>query len=73
MAQQDDKGLMSKPLPKGSNKVRGKETVTVYSTDADKHNVTGAAMEVHPLLAEKLIAMGRAVKTEAELKSKGGK
>lgn len=46
--------------------------VTVYSTDANPHIPTGEAFEVHPKVAEKIIANGLAVekapKKEKEVK-----
>jgi hypothetical protein len=53
----------NKPLTGG--KVRGKDKVTVYATKKlSATHTEGEAMEVHPALAEKLIASGKATKAE---------
>lgn len=70
MAQVNEKGQLDKPL-KDSTKVRGKDVVTVYSTSSDPHHKDGEPMEVHPMLAEKLIDSGKATKYAP--KEKGGK
>lgn len=44
----------------GGDLVRPGDVVTVYATDKAKFQKVGAEMEVHPALAEKLIASGKA-------------
>jgi hypothetical protein len=51
---------MAAPL-KNKDEVRPYDKVTVYATNS-KHLKEGEAIEVHPLLAEKLIASGKATK-----------
>ena len=51
---------MMAPLEK-ADQVRPYDKVTVYATKG-KHLKEGEAIEVHPLLAEKLIASGKATK-----------
>jgi hypothetical protein len=64
MAQELNEKMM-KPLPAGSDLVRPADLVTVYATRGkhNKHVKEGEAMEVHTLLADKLIASGKATKT----------
>lgn len=56
--------------------VRPNDTVTVYSAPKDPYHKDGQAIEVHKLVAEKLVKAGKATleapKEEAETK-KGGK
>jgi len=47
-----------------------KAKVTVYSTDKDKHHVTGEAMNVAPKVAEKLIKNGMATEKAPAKKEK---
>ena len=63
MAQELSTKMMEK-LPEGSNLVRPADLVTVYATTGkhNKHVKAGEPMEVHTLLADKLIASGKATK-----------
>lgn len=56
------------PLPEGSNLVRPYDKVVVYSTGSTPFSKEGEEMEVHPLLAKKLIASGKARKDKKEAK-----
>lgn len=40
--------------------IRPNDTTTVYATDKAKHHAAGTEMEVHTMLAEKLVAAGKA-------------
>lgn len=55
---------MTVKLPEGSDLVRPADLVTVYSTKGkhNKHVAEGEPMEVHTILADKLIASGKATK-----------
>jgi hypothetical protein len=48
-----------------TNPIFLKEKVQVVSTDKDPHHKTGAKFNVHPVVAEKLIANGMATKVGA--------
>jgi hypothetical protein len=62
---------MAAPL-KNKDEVRPYDKVKIYWTANTKHVKEGAEEEVHPLLAEKLIASGKATK-EAPKDSKKAK
>lgn len=52
---------MMEKLPENSNLVRPFDKVTVYATGAGGgHHAEGEALEVHPLLAKKLLEAGKA-------------
>ena len=75
MAQQFEGNQASKPLSpiKVGKKIRPQDPVTVYATEktgSSKFNnyKTGDAMEVHSVLAEKLIEQGKATKEAPKTK-----
>lgn len=52
---------MAKKTEESEDKVvKLNEKVTVYATDKDKHHTKGESYDVHPELAKKLIAAGKA-------------
>lgn len=58
-----------KALPKDSNLVRPYDKVTIWATGKGNHKA-GKELKVHPLLAAKLIAAGKATEKPADKKAK---
>lgn len=56
------------PDLKGELKVKPFDTSIVYATAKAVHVAEGAEMEVHPVLAAKLIASGKATEKQAKAK-----
>lgn len=54
---------MAKDTESKEGVVKVAEKVTVYATKTAIHYKEGAAFEVHPLLADKLVEAGKATKT----------
>lgn len=61
---------MVQPLPADSNLVRPYEVTKVYATGAGGFHKKGEELEVHPLLAKKLVTNGGATKAKAEIEVK---
>lgn len=77
MGQQFDNGENTRPI-KRAGVIRPKEMVTVYATAIlgdHKSNgyKTGDPMEVHRVLADKLVEAGKATREDPNAKKEGGK
>ncbi|MBD8389658.1 hypothetical protein [Dysgonomonas sp. BGC7] len=53
---------MSKDTDKKGEVIKLNEKVTVYATDKSRHYKKGEEIKVHQVLADKLIAAGKATK-----------